>query len=115
MWQGASGLSNYDGIVSPAYTVITPKENISALYFSYFFKFPKTISVFRRNSQGLTSDTWNLKFPQFSTIKILVPSFQEQLKIADFLVVLDEKLELVSKQIEQTQSFKKGLLQQMFV
>lgn len=33
MWQGASGVSNYSGILSPAYTVITPKENISSLFF----------------------------------------------------------------------------------
>ena len=30
MWQGASGLSPYTGILSPAYTVITPKDNVSS-------------------------------------------------------------------------------------
>ncbi|MCO6355147.1 restriction endonuclease subunit S [Pseudoalteromonas shioyasakiensis] len=115
MWQGASGLSKYNGIVSPAYTVITPKENYCAKYFSHFFKFPNTVNLFRRNSQGLTSDTWNLKFPLFSQIKVAVPSQNEQEKIAEFLDILDTKLNALNQQIELTQTFKKGLMQQMFV
>lgn len=48
-------------------------------------------------------------------ISINVPSVPEQTKIADFLSAIDEKIEIVSTQIEETQEYKKGLLQQMFV
>jgi type I restriction enzyme S subunit len=51
----------------------------------------------------------------FRDITVHAPSKKEQIRIADFLGALDKKLELVSQQIEQTQTFKKGLLQQMFV
>lgn len=115
MWQGASGFSKYNGIVSPAYTVITPNSGVSAKFFSYFFKFPKIINLFRRNSQGLTSDTWNLKYPLFSQIKVAVPCLEEQQKIADFLEALDAKIDAVNSQIELTQRLRKGLLQQIFV
>lgn len=47
--------------------------------------------------------------------KILLPSIEEQTQIANFLSALDTKIALVQTQIENTQQFKKGLLQQMFV
>ena len=53
MWQGASGCSPYDGIVSPAYTVVTPVEGIDPHFFACLFKTPSVIKLFRLSSQGL--------------------------------------------------------------
>ncbi|HFF3741987.1 restriction endonuclease subunit S [Bacillus cereus] len=114
MWQGASGLSPYDGILSPAYTVITPKENSNPKFFAYNFKRHEMIWTFQINSQGLTSDTWNLKFPALSSIKIAVPSYEEQTEIARFFEKLDHKLALHQRQLELLKNTKKSLLQKMF-
>ena len=43
------------------------------------------------------------------------PCFEEQTKIADFLSSIDQKIDVVSEQLEQAKLWKKGLLQQMFV
>ena len=57
MWQGASGRSPYEGIVSPAYTVVKPIGDIDTQFFAYMFKKKEIIHLFEINSQGLTSDT----------------------------------------------------------
>jgi len=116
MWQGASGWSPYDGIVSPAYTVIVPKENVSSLFFSFLFKKPEIIHLFRINSQGLTSDTWNLKFPAFSKIEVYCPnSFEEQNEIANFLMSIDTLISTYSRRIEKFRHIKSACLDGMFV
>jgi len=47
-------------------------------------------------------------------MKIVVPSRQEQQKIADCLSSLDEVIELEAKKLEALQAHKKGLMQQLF-
>lgn len=115
MWQGASGLAVSSGICSPAYTVVIPKRGQLGLFWSYRIKNQDAINLFQRWSQGLTTDTWNLKFPVFSKLEFYCPSEEEQQKIAEFLSALDEKIALTRQQLDKTKQFKKGLLQRMFV
>lgn len=116
MWQGASGRSPYEGIVSPAYTVVKPIGDIDTQFFAYMFKKKEIIHLFEINSQGLTSDTWNLKYPAFSKIVVRVPrNVEEQSRIARFLLKLDELISCAEQEIEITKRMKKGCLQKMFV
>jgi type I restriction enzyme S subunit len=87
--------------------VIEPKEFINAKYLEEIINQTK----FAIESTGVPQ----LTVPQIKTYKIPIPSFKEQQKIANFLSSIDTKIESVNKQITQTQTFKKGLLQGMFV
>ncbi|EAH2039810.1 restriction endonuclease subunit S, partial [Listeria monocytogenes] len=113
MWQGASGYSSYDGILSPAYTVIYPRKDIDTIFIAYMFKKIDMIQTFQRNSQGLTSDTWNLKFPSLSTIKIKIPANDEQIKITNLFQKLEYTSILHQNQIEMLKKVKKAYLQTM--
>lgn len=114
MWQGASGYSAYEGICSPAYTVVIPKEGVDVVFFSYLFKRNDSLYQFRINSQGLTSDTWNLKYPAFAKLDNVKPSEEEQKKIATLLSTLDKLIRKLELKLEKLRNIKQSLLSQMF-
>lgn len=114
LWQGRSAVSSLEGIVSPAYTIITPKEGIDINYMGYFFQHPKVIHTFWRYSQGLVSDTLNCKFPNFAKIKIFIPSSkEEQIAIAKIFIIVDRELKLLNEKMEEIKEQKKGLMQRL--
>jgi type I restriction enzyme, S subunit len=114
MWQGRSALSDLEGIVSPAYTVVSPKKNTDSLFFSYLFKMPKMTNLFWRNSQGLVDDTLNCKFKDFSIVKVFLPTTkEEQTAIAQVLQAADKEISLLKTKAEKLREQKKGLMQQL--
>lgn len=115
MWQGAEGVSYYNGIVSPAYTVIRPKEGNIPEFFAYMFKRADMLNKFKRYSQGLTSDTWNLKFPILQSINVKTTTNEEQKKIVHLFKAVEDTFNLQQKKLERYQQIKKFLLQQMFI
>ena len=116
MWQGASGCSSYDGIVSPAYTVLSPNSGINSKCLAYQFKLPEMIHTFQVNSQGITSDNWNLKYPVLSEIDIFVSKDEEeQSKIAEYFSNIDNLITLHQRKLEKLKNIKKSMLEKMFV
>jgi type I restriction enzyme S subunit len=117
MWQGASGVSPYKGIVSPAYTIVTPirPDLHNMTFWAYYFKYSPLVQTFQKFSQGLTSDTWNLKFPQFSEIAVTMPPISEQDKIAECLSVFDEHCKCEDEKLQALLQVRTSLLQQLFM
>ena len=117
MWQGASGASMYDGIVSPAYTVITPQapDHVNIQFWAYYFKYAPLVQTFQKYSQGLTSDTWNLKFPQFSEIFVSNPPLEEQNEIATMLQAIDQRITSEEGRLSSICQMKSSLYAQLFI
>lgn len=103
------------GVMSPLYTVFTVKEG-DLTYLEYFFDsnfwhdYVKSVA-----NSGARHDRMNITNKDFFDMPIIYPCREEQTKIANFLSAIDQKTEVVAKQIEQAKQWKKGLLQQMFV
>ncbi len=76
-----------------------------------FIKFNQ--NLFTDYQQAANIPSVSKKDVQF--FKIQLPKIEEQNKIANFLTFIEDKIKLVNKQLENTEEFKKGLLQQMFV
>ncbi|HQI04193.1 MAG TPA: MetQ/NlpA family ABC transporter substrate-binding protein, partial [bacterium] len=113
MWQGVSALSELEGIVSPAYTIVTPKKDLHPKFVAYLFKTPFMIHRFYRYSQGLTSDTWNLKFHHFAEVKIPFPPLSEQKSIAETLNTAQDEINILKKLSEKYKKQKQGLMQKL--
>ncbi|MBD0833366.1 restriction endonuclease subunit S [Aestuariibaculum sp. TT11] len=99
-------------ITNQTFIGLVPNEleiNVEFLYY--------TMKLSSRKLNVLSSGTTiaYLSRQQFEEFKVEVPCLNEQVKIANFLTAIDKKIELVQTQIDNTTSFKKGLLQQMFV
>src|SRR5690606_27435491 len=92
--------------------ILRPKQKLSSEFYAYYLSNYKKHEL-GKLGQGIT--IVHLYYTHFKNIMIDLPSLPEQQKIADFLSAIDESIEKVNEQITQTQSFKKAMLQQMFV
>ena len=103
------------GVMSPLYTVFTVIQG-NLKYLEYFFDsnfwhdYVKGVA-----NSGARHDRMNITNKDFFDMPILYPCLEEQTKIANFLSAIDQKIEVVAQQIEQAKTWKKGLLQQMFM
>ena len=84
-WQGAVGVSDYQGIVSPAYIVERPREGTSSRYLHYLLRTPAFAKEAERWSYGITSDMWSLRPEHFKMIYGCLPPLPEQAAIVRFL------------------------------
>lgn len=114
-WMGAIGLSEYDGVTSPAYDILRPHQQINGKFFHYLFRTPLCLSEFKKNSMGIMDMRLRLYFEELGNIYIPFPSYPEQQKIAQFLddktAKIDQAVDLAEKQIALLKEHKQILIQ----
>lgn len=91
-WQGAVGVSDHRGIVSPAYVVHRPRKDADSRYFHYLLRTPAFAKEAERWSYGITSDMWSLRPEHFKMIYSCLPPLPEQAAIAQFLDHMDRRI-----------------------
>lgn len=99
-WQGALGVSEFDGIVSPAYIVLTPRNPKLARFFHYLYRTPSFITEANRLSYGLCDDMNSLRYEHFKTSYSPIPKDAEIDRIVAFL---DEKTAQIDALIAKKQ------------
>ena len=93
-WQGAIGVSDFRGIISPAYIVMRLRgERDQPRYFHHLFRTPYFAKEAERWSYGITSDMWSLRPEHFKMIYTPQPPPEEQAAIVRFLDYANGRLE----------------------
>ncbi|ATU17414.1 restriction endonuclease subunit S [Klebsiella pneumoniae] len=102
-WQGSIAISEYEGIVSPAYFVYKPNNVLFELayprYVHYLLRNPIYITQYLSRSKGIRVNQWDLDPDEFRNIELLLPDKTEQEKIYSFLDHETAKIDyLIEKQ-----------------
>jgi type I restriction enzyme S subunit len=104
-----------EGVMSPLYSIFRFKEK-NLEYFEFYFETKEWHTYLESVSNiGARHDRMNISNADFLKMPIPLPCEEEREKITSFLLSLSLKIETTNKSLLQTQTFKKGLLQQMFV
>ena len=97
-WMGAIGVSEYDGVTSPAYDILRAKQPLSPHYYDYLFRCGILFTEFKRYSRGIMDMRLRLYFEELGQFSIPFPKLEEQLNI---VAELNEKLNQLDKLRDQ--------------
>ena len=116
-WQGSMAVSDYRGIVSPAYHVCSITSNkVNKRYLHHLLRNPAYLPEYARLSTGMRIGQWDLGFDDFKNIPFLIPPLDEQAKIADYLdngcASLDAMLSKTRSSIEEYKKLKPAVITQ---
>ena len=114
-WMGAVGLSEYDGVTSPAYDVLRKvKPDIEPRYFAYLFRTETAKKIFRKNSRGIMDMRLRLYFDKLGAITVPVPPYLVQRDIADYIDIkatqIDKKIDFLQQKILLINKLKSSII-----
>ncbi len=112
-FQGGIEYSQYEGIVSPAYTVLKPIRSISDGYYQNYFKTSGFIQRLNSAVYGIR-DGKQIGYQDFGDLYIHYPPIDEQKKIAEILAQCDKVIELYQCKIDELKKLKKACLNMVF-
>jgi len=115
-WQGSYGVSNFTGIVSPAYFVFNFTKVIEPKFFNWAIRSKLYVSFFGSASDGVRIGQWDLSKDRMKDIPFILPTEQEQTLIANFLdqktAQIDEAIAIKEQQINLLKERKQIIIQQ---
>lgn len=107
--------SKYDqALISPMYTVFgTNPSLINDVFLYKLLKTQKLIYLYKSRMEGSIDRRGGLRWNDFASIKIALPSIEEQTAIAEVLTAADREIELAKEKLERLRRQKRGLMQQL--
>lgn len=112
-WQGSYGISDYTGIVSPAYFIFDVFfENLE--YFHYAIRSKVYVNFFAQASDGIRVGQWDLQMDKMKEIPFIVPPVEEQAAIVEYiknvLQTYDKAISKLTEEVDTLEEFKNRLI-----
>lgn len=113
-WRGSVGVSEYIGIVSPAYIVLSMDTTLCRPYANYLLRSRALINQYVIISKGVGSIQRNIYWSALKRVSILVPPMEEQIMISEHIKSVISQYETVTKKlmkgIEALEEYKTRLV-----
>ena len=113
-WMGAIGYSNYEGVTSPAYDILRPRNDVQSKFYGYLFRTKKCQAELKRNSYGIMDMRLRLYFSQFGQIPMPLPSKSEQEEIINFISEFQKKTDKLiiglNNSIDKIKEYRQSLI-----
>lgn len=114
---GSYGISNYDGVISPAYCIYYTRQQANPKYLYYLFKTPMYMEIFKNYSTGIAEHRMRLYPVNFFKIPAVVPPLEEQNEIVAYLDKrvkdIDELISLTQQQIEKLKEYRQSVISEV--
>lgn len=113
-WRGSVGVSNYDGIISPAYFVYKISESCHSRFMNYLLRDSSMVQQYETASRGVGTIQRNIFAPWLLESLIALPDFEEQKIIATYLdtrcAEIDSLISDIQSQIEALEEYKRSVI-----
>jgi len=114
---GSYGISDYDGVISPAYCIYYTRQRANPQYLYYLFKTPMYMEIFKNYSTGIAEHRMRLYPVNFFKIPAVVPPLEEQNEIVAYLDKrvkdIDELISLTQQQIEKLKEYRQSVISEV--
>lgn len=112
---GAIGRNKYGtAVISDVYEIFKPRENTIPEFMEILIRRRSFLNSVLKYRQGALYGQYRIHANDFLDVTVIIPSLEEQEKIASFFSLIDQKIEKQQEMIEQLELFKKGILQKIF-
>ena len=113
-FEGGLEMANSTGIISPAYTVLRPKEKVAPLFYDAYFHTDEFINhILAKSVEGIR-DGRQISYEAFKWLKIPTCSFEEQNKIAELFRVLAIRINKQRELVSTLKKYKRGMIRSIF-
>lgn len=113
-WMGAIGLSNYDGVTSPAYDILRAIKPLNPYIYHLLFRSPTCSAELKKHSRGIMEMRLRLYFDKFGDVLVPYAPINEQNEIIQYIEIEEQRInsgiELIQQQIEKLKEYKTTLI-----